>query len=318
MKIPFVKGHMGGNTIALFRDETFPRHDRPASVTRALFDDGLACHEAGLLRPFPETIAVKIVGRSSRAWITACGGLTQVLGRVLTDEEACRRLDLTRVTLPASVVLDTDGGRVLLFIDETSEGPRTWTDMTAFLGELFRDGLEELLLEGFRARKIGKFLVVDGRDLEERHSPEAVANLSSEVRATLVTMQRAFLRSPSGKKSLDFALFDDRPERRGHFRLLFPHNIPEGHIEPACGTGTVAVAMALFASGRLEAADLLGDGSHELLFESGGGPFLGGPEESRLRMEVRNRRPTKIFFSHDRVRLTVMGDLFLPDGGDES
>lgn len=309
---------MGGNTIALFRDETFPRHDRPASVTRVLFDDGLACHEAGLLHPSPEAIAVKIVGRSSRAWITACGGLTQVLGRVLADEEACRRLELKRVTLPASVVLDTDGGRVPLFIDETSEGPRTWTDMTAFLGELFRDGLEELLLEGFRARKIGKFLVVDGRDLEERHSPEAVANLSSEVRETLVTMQRAFLRSPSGKKSLDFALFDDRPERKGRFRLLFPHNIPEGHIEPACGTGTVAVALALFVSGRLEAESLMDDGSHEIPFESGGGPFLGGPEESRLRMEVRNRRPTKIFFSHDRVRLTVMGDLFLPDGGGES
>ncbi len=315
MKIPFVKGHMGGNTIALFREDSFSRSDLPASVVRALADENLACHEAGLITPLsPERLALKIVGRSSRNWITACGGLTQVLGTALTKDEACRQMKLERRDPPFSLLLDTDAGPTPLTISGSDEAPKIWTDMTAFLHEIVHDGMEEMELAGFPAFRIGKFLVLDVRALEKRHDLEAIENLSPDSRQTLLEIQRSFLKRP-GKTGFDFALFDDRPSRGGDFRVLFPHNLAEGHIEPTCGTGTVAVGVALFAFGVLaEKAPLSGDGFREIVFEAGGGAFLGGPERSRLRLEVREQNLSKAFFSHDAVRITAIGELLLSGG----
>jgi hypothetical protein len=75
----YVKGHMGGNLIALLWSEDTEDEIGLEVLLRAI--DILDVHEAGALyRPKSERnhLYVRIVGRSSRRFITACGGLTQV------------------------------------------------------------------------------------------------------------------------------------------------------------------------------------------------------------------------------------------------
>jgi hypothetical protein len=86
-----------------------------------------------------------------------------------------------------------------------------------------------------------------------------------------------------------------------HGRVVFPHSITTGHIEPSCGTGTTAVAVALAETKRTA------DGSVMLRFDSGGGPFLGGPETTEVRMVVEKSRVKHAEFSHSLVEITATG-----------
>lgn len=314
MKARFVKGHMGGNTIALFRRDSFLSDRKLELVLEALRNEDLACHEAGLLSPGSSQghLGLAIVGRSSANWISACGGLTQVLGHAFADRTSCEHLGLDLLFPPATVVLETEAGPTPVNLVREGGKLMVWTDMTAFLEELYRDGFEELVLCGFPTRRIGKFLAIDADVLRNLHPDDEIQALGPRVRQTLTDIQRAFFRH-MGRESRDLALYDDRCSHKTHFRITFPHYLPEGHIEPACGTGTVAAGLALFLAGKLEDRKLARAETDEIIFESGGGPSLGGPERTLLRLEQANGRICRAHFSHNRVELTAVGDVFLPD-----
>lgn len=314
MQAHFVKGHMGGNTIALFRKSSFPRNRELEPILKVLRDDHLACHEAGLISPGSshDHLCLAIVGRSSRNWISACGGLTQVLGRALADEASCEHLSLAPFFAPGSVVLETEAGPTPISIRREGETVTVWTDMTVFLEELYRDGFEEITLNGFSAHRIGKFLAIDAEVLRTSHPDDEIKTLTSGVRQTLIGIQQDFFQH-LGRESRDVVLYDNKTEGEGHFRITFPHYLPENHIEPACGTGTVAAGVALFLAGRLLEHGLLGTKRCEVVFESGGGPSLGGLERTTLHMEIKNGRICRTRFSHNRVELTAVGNVFLPD-----
>lgn len=314
MQARFVKGHMGGNTIALFRKDSFPLGRELKPVLRALRDDHLACHEAGLISQgsSPDHLRLSIAGRSSRNWISACGGLTQVLGRALADEVSCEYLGLGHLPLPARMVLETEAGPAPVHISGEGEAITVRTDMTAFVEELWRDGFEEITLRGFPVRRIGKFLVIDAAVLERTHSGREIETLGSSVRQTLIGIQQDFF-AHLGRESRDFALYDGKPSAGGDFRVTFPHYLPENHVEPACGTGSVAVGVALFLAGRLAERIAAGDGKCEIVLESGGGPSVGGPERTTLFLEADNLYIRGAEFSHNRVELTTVGKVILPE-----
>ena len=314
LEIPFVKGHMGGNTIALFPGTAVPAEKARETVLEAIAETCLGCHEGALLLPGrtgEADLRLRIVGRASGRFITACGGLTQVLGAAIAERELERVFGFGPGGT-GDFVLETDGGPVRLQVSASESGPRTETDMTPFLQEIRRDGVERVELDGTPAARIGKFLAVCADDLAGRFGAEEVRALAPEVRNRLTRLQAEFLeRYP--QPSLDFVVVDLHPERAGcHGRVVFPHWIPGGHIEPACGTGTVAACVALELSGRLPGS--VETGSLEVRFESGGGPFLGGPETTSAYLGMEGGRISAIRFSHSLVELTAYGKVTLERG----
>ncbi len=314
LEIPFLKGHMGGNTIALFPGEAVSAEHARETVLQAIAETCLGCHEGALLFPVRKgeaDLRLRIVGRASGRFITACGGLTQVLGAAIAEGELERVFGFGPGGT-GGFVLETDGGPVRLRVSAGEGRPRTETDMTPFLQEIRRDGVERIELDGTPAAKVGKFLAVCADDLAGPFGAEAVRVLAPEVRDRLTRLQAVFLeRHP--QPSLDFVVFDLHPERPGcHGRVVFPHWIPGGHIEPACGTGTVAACVALELSGSLPGA--VETGNLEVRFESGGGPFLGGPETTSAYAGMEERRIAAIRFSHSLVELTAYGKVTLERG----
>lgn len=306
LEIPFIKGHMGGNTIAILPGAEIPEERLLETVLFALRDTHLGCHEAGLVYPLSGSgrLPLKIVGRSSRKYITACGGLTQVLGAAVGSGLLAEVMGFGPRGV-SRVVLETEAGEVFLSVGKFEGKVRTETDMTPFMEEIRQGGVEEIRLEETRAARAGKFLVVRADDLMDRFGIEEIVALTPRVRGALTEIQSQFLgRYPQA--SLDFAVYDLHPERPGNYgRLVFPHWLPEGHVEPACGTGTVAVCSVLALLGRFSGSS--SSKGLEVRFESGGGPDLGGPDTTTVFIGLADGEIGSIRFSHSRVEITSRG-----------
>lgn len=313
IELPFIKGHMGGNTILLLPGV----EGDDASLVKMALDllekKYLSCHQAGFLYPGskPGTIKVRIVGYSTKWFISACGGLTQVLG------VAFKKGLLTQVFgLPVSdkneeFNLETEAGDVLIRVSEDSHGDiSVLTDMTSFVRECNQKGIGTLSLDGQEAFRIGKFLVVNAENMRRRGQKGNFEQFDADALSTLKSLQQRFQKQCE-TSSCDFSLYDWSPYEDGRVRAVFPHGVESGHVEPACGTGTVAVGLALFASGQLANHIKENTGVIELDLETGGGPGLSGDESTHLLMHVQEGSVSGALFSHSRVEILAIGTVFV-------
>lgn len=313
MKLDFVKGHMGGNTITILDGRQMPKGGELETVLEVINDKYLCSHEAGILYPGKDgsDLELGIVGRASRKFISACGGLTQVLGKALASTDWSQRFDLS-IQGKRFIRLGTPAGITLIRITGEGDEISTETDMTSFLEEIHELGEETLLLWGVRSRRVGKFLVINADDLLDVIPGAGIQRLDDITRNRIVAMQAEFL-SSSRYAGLDLALYDTHPAREeNHFRVVFPHSIPDGLIEPSCGTGSVAVAVAAFQEGSTTGSGSR-DGSNSQIFrmESGGDLSLGGPDISSVTMVIEKEKIKKAFFSHSNVEITCGGSIWL-------
>ena len=310
MIIDFVKGHMGGNTITILDGRQLPE-GRELEISLAMLDDRYLCsHEAGILYPGGDgcDLTLRIVGRASRKFISACGGLTQVLGKVLASTGWGRRFALS-VHVGSTVLLGTPAGVTPILISGEGADFSTETDMTQFLGEIYQQGIEPMVLDGSRSWRVGKFLVIHADELRKALPGSVVENLDESARHKIVAMQEEFfLKSPQA--GFDLALYDDHPVRQGNdLRVIFPHSIPKNLIEPSCGTGSIAVCIAALADGFLKVKGSSGENAAlSLQLESGGGYDLGGPDVTRVTLVPgKGHRMEEAFFSHSNVEVTCEG-----------
>ena len=314
MILDFIKGHMGGNTITILDGRQLPE-GRELETSLAVLDDKFLCsHEAGILYPGEDgcDLVLRIVGRASRKFISACGGLTQVLGKVLASTGWAQRFGLDPGS-QSTLLLGTPAGVTPIRIHGKGTSSSTETDMTGFLEEIYQQGIEPLVLEGAKSWRIGKFLVIHSDELRNFLPDSDIVNLDDKTRNKIVAMQEEFL-AGSPWAGLDLALYDDHPEREGNdLRVIFPHSIPRNLIEPSCGTGSVAVCIAALNDGTFDMKDLTkSGGSFSLDLESGGGFTLGGPDVTRVTLVTDSSNTVKeAFFSHSNVQLTCEGKLSL-------
>jgi hypothetical protein len=314
VKLDFVKGHMGGNTITILDGRQLPE-GRELETSLAVLDDKYLCsHEAGILYPGVDgcDLILRIVGRASRKFISACGGLTQVLGKVLASTEWAQRFGLDPGS-ESALLLGTPAGVTPIQIHGKGVTSSTDTDMTGFLEVIYQQGIEPLVLEGVRSWKIGKFLAIHSDELRKVLPDSDIENLDETSRNKIVAMQKEFL-AGSPWAGLDLALYDDHPEREGNdLRVIFPHSIPRNLIEPSCGTGSIAVCLAALNDGALGKNDLSnGDVTVSLGLESGGGCNLGGPDVTRVTLvQDKGNRVKEAHFSHSNVEVTCEGKLSL-------
>ena len=312
--ISFIKGHMGGNEIILLNGEEIPPGRDLEVALQVLYPPNIRGHEVGLLYPAKgnDHLKVKIVGGISKEFISMCGGLTQVLGKALIMTNLRQQLNLSTTDPITAVVLETPAGPAkITFALNNNSVEYILTDMTAFAKECYYYGIESLNVFGVHVMRVGKFLVANADAIYQAYPDIDLENIEPKTLHVLRNMQEEFneLRFPDAPTA-NFSVYDLHPlnaEDTG--RVIFPHGIAKDRIEPACGTGTVAIGLAMAESGEI---DYFESGRAQLLFESGGTTFqIGGPDITTLKLELQDRKVTKTAFSHSSVEIIAMGQLWI-------
>jgi proline racemase len=304
---------MGNNIIIFLYGDQIPKGRELEAAVEVLQPHRVSGHETGILYPPVRggDLMVKIVGFTSRAFITACGGLTQVLGKAAVETELGRRFRLPIREPETRIVLETDAGPVPITVEVAGgEAKRVWTDMGAFVRECYELGVSQLQLQGVPAMKVGKFLVLDG-DKVKRAYPEAdFESMTVRTQKILLRLQDEFKRQTFPNYH-DFSLYDWHPQSAGDLRVLFPHNLATGHVEPACGTGFVATGIGLWELGDLHRQGLTDENGATVRYECGGAPVLVGPELASLELTCDGGRVTGAAFSHSVIEIMEKGRIAL-------
>ncbi|MGE5310726.1 MAG: hypothetical protein ACM3MN_03200 [Nitrospirota bacterium] len=313
MELDYLKGHMGNNVIIFLYGDQIPKGRELEAAVEVLQPQRVSGHETGILYPPVRggDLMVKIVGFTSRAFITACGGLTQVLGKAAVETELGRRCRLPIREPETRIILETDAGPVPITV-EVADGKakRVWADMGPFVRECYDLGVSRLELKGVPAIKVGKFLVLDG-DKVKRHYPEAdFESMPVRTQEILLSLQDEFKRQTFSNYH-DFSLYDWHPQSAGDLRVLFPHNLATGHVEPACGTGFVATGIGLWELGDLRQRGLAHEKGIRVRYECGGAPVLVGPEIAFLELTCAGGRVVGAAFSHSVIEIMDEGRIVL-------
>jgi len=310
--VDFVKGHMGGNEIILLNGDQIPTHREIEVSLLALRPPNIRGHEAGLFYKSRtnDKIKVKIVSVSGGHFIGSCGGLTQVFGRAVIETDFMQLPGLEDGDQPAIASLETDTGIVSLCIYHHKHScDKVVTNMTPFLAECYTLGINQIRLRNVSAMKIGAFLVVNGNDLLKQYPNINLDKMDTLTLDVLDKIEKDFSVNgyPVGKTG-GFAVYDLNPRGNASGRVIFPHDISAGHIEPTCGTGTVAVGIAMVASGEIG----VDNSQVELSFESGGSSSsIGGPDITELQLKVEGGKAVEAYFSHSLVEILATGELWI-------
>ena len=306
--LAFVKGHMGGNEIILVQGVQVPRGREVDWALAMLNPPHIRGHQVGLLYVGSEAnrIKAKIVSVSKKDFVSSCGGLTQVLGKAVFEESLGEHLGL-QIPSPASeLMLETDAGPVAIAaasVDGTAK--RITTNMTSFVNECYALGTRPMEVAGLRVTKVGKVLVAAAKEIRRRYPGVNLERMDESSLKALWHIHQEFLRKEYPDwKSGDFAIYDLSPAEDADGRVIFPHHIPEGHIEPACGTGTVAVGIAIAESGDV----LPHNGTAQLTFASGGdSSAIGGPGLTELWLTVKDGKVTEATFTNSPIEILATG-----------
>ena len=309
MQLDFIKGHMGNNMIILLWGQQVPEGKEVDVALEILGSQSISGHDVGIL--YPPThggdLKVKIVGLTSRTFITACGGLTQVLGKVAVETNFARPFDLPIQEPETRIVLETDGGPTEITVEvEDARASRVWTNMRAFVRECYDLGISPMDLGRVMALKVGKFLVLHADEVKKRVPGIDFETMDDPAKEILLRVQDEFKRQTSPRYS-DFSLYDWNPQGSGDLRVVFPHNLRTGHVEPACGTGFVATGVGLWEMGELETRGMIKDRMVSLRYECGSGPVLGGSELAHLHMTSDSEKVRGATFSHSVVEVLDQG-----------
>jgi len=313
MQFDFIKGHMGGNEIVLLYGDQIPNGREVEIALRILHPTSLSGHQVGILYP-PErggNLQVKIVGLATRGFISACGGLTQVLGKAALETKLREQFDLPVQEPSVKLQLETQAGMTEVTIDvEDGKAVRVHTDLSAFVKECCDRGVAPLEILETSAMQVGKFLVLRSDDAKATFPEANFEDMDASTKEILLGLQLDFKRR-TRPENLDFALYDWHPCREGDARAVFPNNIATGHIEPACGTGTVAIGIAMWDRGELEQKKRLDGNRVRVQFETGGGPELGGPEVTTLDLLFKEENISQAMISHSSVSMVAEGKVWI-------
>ncbi|MCK4411038.1 hypothetical protein KAV67_02020, partial [Candidatus Bipolaricaulota bacterium] len=184
------------------------------------------------------------------------------------------------------------------------------TNMKSFVAECHEVGIQAVTLNGVKAMRVGKFLAVNADEINRQYPEIGFEIFNDKTLTILKRLQDAFdSHRYLKRRNADFALYDLDPLNTSNSgRAIFPHRISTDSIEPTCGTGTVAVGIAMVEQGEVE----LSDGTLELFFESGGDiSTIGGPEVTTLKLQIKAGRVVDASFSHSLVEILAMGTLTL-------
>lgn len=305
---------MGGNLIILLRGEQIPAGLELETAVKLMSPNYLYGHEAGILYQtgWPGRIAVKIADPTVPCFINACGGFTQVLGAALIETGLGKLFGIDGTSNPVKVILETECGLTPLIIEtDAGKARRIKTDISSFVGDCYKRGVRPLRLGDLDVMQSGKFLIINADKFRKVYPDSDFSRWNSTTREAVTALQDDFM-AVTGEKEPNVAVYDWKPEHEGDLRVIFPHYVRDNFFEPSCGTGSIAIAVAIFAAKELSCRG--GDNSETVILhlESGGGIEIGGPDLTVVEMQIEGDRVKAVSFSHSRVEITSTGEARLP------
>jgi len=302
---------MGGNQVILLDGREIPEDRELEKALDALDPLRLGGHQAGVLYESEgeNEIAAKIVTITGETYISMCGGLTQILGKSLVEASFLDDFSLVVSEPETEITLITDSGPVVIDVEvEGGEVLKTRTSMNSFVEECYEIGINQVSTAGVRSYKVGDAHCVQAEDIYEKYPEVDLEEVREPTLKVLRRIQRDYLKQfYPDSPGMTFSVYDRDPRQKGDVRVIFPHQVVTGHIEPSCGTGTTVIGMAMVEKGQL--AD---DGSVRVVAESGGSnDSIGGPEKTSLDLEIEAGKVKSACFSHDSVEILASGYLRL-------
>jgi len=318
--LDFVKGHCGWDVVTLLPEGQIPAADELAvavKVISAPIDGGLEVGWMGL-GDRPDEIKVRMVDSTTKSWIPMCGGMTQVIGKALVETFLRDHFNIDTSQPLLTMKLITESGEIPIQIKvRNAKAVGVTTIMDNYLHYLYRSGIEQLFLQGIPLLRVGNYAVIDVAVLEKKHPNIDFTRRNSGPHLQIVNdVLRAFGRHLS-LDGVSGMMCDQRPEGPGQYRVFprfYSADLAAARIpwEFQCGTGSIAVAMALAHERRLPFKTNRG----EVLLEWGSYQTIRDPygiRTSQLHLELKDSRVTKASFSHSVVEILAEGRLTVPD-----
>jgi len=307
--IDFIKGHMGGNEIILLHGDQVPKGEEIKLAQKLLNRPNIRGDEAGFFYK-PEKggdLKIKIAEIGVPRFIPMCGGLTQVLGVALFETDFAEHFDVKIKEPVTKIILETDVGFIPLEIEnKAGKVERVWTHMKAYVDYCYKLGVQPVRVLEVDAMKVGNYLVVNGDDVKKVYPEVDFEEMNESALRILAKMSSEFYAQLYAPPS-DLCLYDLHPEHRGDARAVFPWDIPRGHIEPSCGTGTTVIGIAMVERGEIKVKESVAKG----LIECGGKPVIGGPNIAEFRATIKNGKVVDAKFYHNLIEILATGKICL-------
>jgi hypothetical protein len=321
MKVRFVKGHCGWDAVTLLPAGDLPAErelDSALKILDAPVHGGL---EVGFMGPGSRAgeIRLRIADSTARDWISMCGGMTQIIGKALVETFFREHfgLDASGPRLRVELVTDSGNIPVEVEIDQGGQVRRVVSVMDGFASYLYSLGVNRMALDGISCVNAGEFAVFDVAALEARHPGVDFTRRDPGRHLDIVNeLLREYGRKRGSTAGAMGMLYDDRARKKSAFRVyprFYSADMAAASIpfEFQCGTGSVAVSVALAYERRLPFA---GDaGTVELEW---GNPQVTpdpyGVRTSQLDLQLSDGRVGAVRYSHSVIEILAEGTLTVP------
>lgn len=322
--IDFVKIHAGWDEIVFLHGEQLPKGREIEICLSVLRKPSIGGIEVGILYPSRGRghIRIKMVDDTQKGYIRMCGGLTQAIAKAIVETPIGRHYGIVVRRGLNTIALETDAGLIHIeMVVENQRVKRVTTHMNAYVETLYGLGVETVNVAGIECVSVGltdnslEYLVLDVDELSKSYP---IVDFWRRDTGSLVILERvyaAFLKQKNLSSGVVYSvLYRLEANRKGKsvqavFRF-YPWLDPGGsHPEFGCGTGSVALGIALHSRGHIQCRE-----EPLKLPIIVGGEHL--PENTRVKtqlvLEGNPSRITAASFSHDRIELVAAGTLYLP------
>lgn len=319
-RLEFVKGHCGWDAVTLLREGCVAPDQERDTALRILDAPVLGGLEVGYLGRTGRRneLRLRVMANTQRDWIPMCGGMTQVIGRALVETSLRDLIDLEPGATVAMVDLLTVSGAIPIHMEiENDRVLRTTTVMDRYVEFLYARGVTPVVLEGIEALDVSEYLVFEIEALSRVHpGVEFRTRQHGSGLEIIHSMLRAYRKHRGVTAGVSAMMFERGGEGPGQFRV-YPRFYSDDEaaasvpFEFQCGTGTVAVGMALAHWGLLSSMGR----DVQLSLEWGSRrvtPDPYGIRTSRLDAVVDGKRMARARFSHSVVEILAEGTLILP------
>jgi len=318
-EIEFVKMHAGWDEIVFLYGDQIENGEELAIALSLLDRPSIRGTEAGILYEAEKDgdIKVRIADITSKDFIGMCGGLAQSLGKAVIESDIGERFGISIQAPKTQFVLETDVGLVPITVDVVcGKAGKVTTNMRSYVEECYRYGIRDVCVGNVNAVSVGvdakrmEFLVVSVDELRNNYRTVDFWSKSKMSLHALNEVYETFmLQEGLEGHCLYGAVYDMHPEGSGDariaFRFLPTMYAEERGFEMACGTGTVAVGIAMLKQGDLPARD----GTVEVVFELGSRRIVEEryQAETELRAHIQDGKVIDAEFSHGLIEMVAFG-----------
>ena len=187
--------------------------------------------------------------------------------------------------------------------------------MDDYVAFLYNNKIEEIIVENVPAISVGYFVILKMDDLNRVFPDIQFRHRQSGPHLKILnSLYENFLKKRKSNDSYQYGmLYDFNPEYGGDARIFTRfykgNGVPQStEYEAQCGTGTIAVALAMEKRQELPC-------ENKILFEWGSKKLTNDPYGERktlLEFERYENKLMRASFSHNIIELQSVGELYLP------